>query len=133
MQLTYQELFPHIRDFSHLKKTVEQYFSKQTPLWWITYEGENDQKRSFVACLWMGTAIDQVSGDRYGHIFLIYVVPEHRRQGLATELINQAKTWVISQGNHKLGLQVFDINQPALNLYGNLGFTTQSRLMFQSW
>ncbi|MEA5509045.1 GNAT family N-acetyltransferase [Crocosphaera sp. UHCC 0190] len=132
MQLTYQELFPEQSDFSHLKKTVSQYFSAKTPLWWIILEEDKLPSVSPVACLWMGTGIDQVTGDRYGHIFLIYVMPQHRRRGLATQLINQAKTWVISQGNHQLGLQVFDINQPALNLYDNLGFKTQSRFMFKS-
>jgi hypothetical protein len=34
MQLSYQELFPE-QNFSHLARTVEQYFSKETPLWWV--------------------------------------------------------------------------------------------------
>ena len=34
MQRTYQELVPE-QDFSHLAQTVEQYFSRETPLWWV--------------------------------------------------------------------------------------------------
>ena len=91
MELTYEELFPEQSNFSHLSNTVKQYLSSQTPLWWIEYQPNHETKLDIVAGLWMGTGIDQVSGDRYGHIFLIYVKPNHRRQGLATALIQQAQ------------------------------------------
>ncbi|MDJ0509931.1 MAG: GNAT family N-acetyltransferase [Crocosphaera sp.] len=132
MQLTYEELFPNRSNFSHLSKTVEQYLSAKTPIWWIKSQIENNPSE-VVAGLWMGTAIDQVSGDRYGHIFLIYVMPKHRRQGLATALIKQGKQWVEDQGYHQLGLQVFEHNQVAQKLYHKLGFVTQSHLMLQSF
>ena len=38
MNLMYQELFPDQRDFNHLRITVEQYFSTETPLWLIESE-----------------------------------------------------------------------------------------------
>ena len=133
MQLTYQELFPHKSDFPHLATTVDQYLSSKTPLWWVVVPGEDQSLLQVVAGLWMGNGIDQVSGDRYGHIFLVYVNPEHRRRGLATALIKIAEDWVISRGDNKLGLQVFSINQPAVNLYDSLGFRTQSRLMFKEF
>jgi ribosomal protein S18 acetylase RimI-like enzyme len=133
MELTYQELFPERSNFSHLNKTVEQYLSSQTPLWWIKYQGSTQELSQTVACLWMGTGVDQVSGDRYGHIFLVYVMPNHRRQGIATALIEQGKDWSSQQGYHQVGLQVFDRNQAAQKLYNKLGFNTQSHLMFKSW
>ena len=37
MQRTYQEQFPD-QDFSHLAHTVEQYFCRDTPLWWVDEE-----------------------------------------------------------------------------------------------
>ena len=45
MQLTYQELFPG-QDFSHLAQTVEQYFSPETPLWWVEFldKGQGDKR-----------------------------------------------------------------------------------------
>ncbi|MGK7955377.1 MAG: GNAT family N-acetyltransferase [Crocosphaera sp.] len=133
MELTYEELFPEQLNFSHLSNTVEQYLSSKTPLWWIEYQSPNQSKLEIVAGLWMGTGIDQVSGDRYGHIFLIYVKPNHRRQGLATTLIQQGQQWVQEQGYHQMGLQVFARNQAALKLYNKLGFFPQSYLMFKSW
>ena len=133
MELTYQELFPEQSNFSHLSNTVDQYLSSKTPIWWIEYQPNNETKPDMVACLWMGTAIDQVNGHHYGHIFLIYVKPNHRRQGLATTLIQQGQQWVQQQGYHQIGLQVFESNQAARKLYNKLGFSPQSYLMFKSW
>lgn len=120
---TYQEFFPEQKKFSHLADTVAQYFSDATPLWWIEF------KKKPIGCLWMGSGVDQVTGQKYGHIFLVYISPDHRRQGLATVLVKQAQMWAKSQGNFQLGLQVFLDNQPAINLYQNLGFQSQSLLM----
>lgn len=120
---TYQEFFPEQKKFSHLADTVAQYYSDATPLWWIEF------KKKPVGCLWMGSGIDQVTGQRYGHIFLVYILREHRRQGLATTLMSQAEIWAKSQGNFQLGLQVFLDNQPAVNFYQSFGFQTQSLLM----
>jgi ribosomal protein S18 acetylase RimI-like enzyme len=148
MQLTYQEMFPD-QDFSHLAQTVEQYFSSQTPLWWVEEHGEmgrlgdgekNDggmgrlgDGEDFttppnhpIACLWMGNAIDQVTGDRHAHIFLLYVEPKHRRRGIATALMRYAEDWAKNRGDRQMGLQVFQSNQAALNLYSGLGYQTQS-------
>ncbi len=122
MQKTYQELAPK-QDFSHLALTVEQYLSRETPLWWV-----NDSN-SPVACLWAGNAIDQITGDRIAHIFLLYVAPEHRRRGIATALISLVETWAIGKGLHAIGLQLFQTNSSALNLYNRLGYQTQSLSM----
>ena len=122
MQKTYQELAPK-QDFSHLALTVEQYLSKETPLWWV-----ND-RNSPVACLWAGNATDQITGDRIAHIFLLYVAPEHRRRGIATALIGLVETWAIDKGLGEVALQVFQANSSALNLYNQLGYQTQSLSM----
>ncbi|HIK07471.1 MAG TPA: GNAT family N-acetyltransferase [Trichormus sp. M33_DOE_039] len=142
MQRTYQELYP-LQDFAHLAKTVEQYFSKDTPLWWVDFsdEGLKEQEKhetevtssslSPVACLWVGNAIDQVTGTRHPHIFLLYVVPEHRRQGVGTALMRYVENWAMQRGDRQIGLQVFQSNQPALNLYNQLGYQTQSLWMLK--
>lgn len=134
MQRTYREIFP--QDFSHLARTVEQYFSKETPLWWVDFVGEGYKARineSFlslaVACLWVGNAVDQVHGDRHTHIFLLYVIPEHRRRGVGTALMRYLENWAIAKGDRQIGLQVFQSNQNAINLYNQLGYETQSLWM----
>ncbi|MEH2350530.1 MAG: GNAT family N-acetyltransferase [Nostoc sp.] len=152
MQLTYQDLLPN-EDFSHLEQTVKQYFSSDTPLWWVEEEGERGSRgersnftsppyplppvplplmpntRSPIACLWVGNAIDQVHGNRHAHIFILYVVPEHRRRGIGTALMQYVENWAIQRGDRQIGLQVFQSNKPALNLYNQLGYQTQSLWM----
>lgn len=127
IQKTYRELFPQLHSFTHLRDTVERYLSAQTPLWWV----EPIETPSAIACLWMGKAIDQATGDRYTHIFLLYVAPPHRRQGIATALMEKAQAWAKASGDRQIGLQVFQHNQNALNLYHRLGFQTQSLLMLK--
>ena len=134
MQCTYAEI-EATGTSSHLATTVDQYFSQETPLWWVKSNRDrthnrNDELPSFlnhpIACLWVGTAIDQVSGDRHAHIFLLYVMPAHRRQGIGVALMHQAEQWAIARGDRKIGLQVFQVNQPAIHLYNRLGYEVQS-------
>ncbi|NET02076.1 MAG: GNAT family N-acetyltransferase [Sphaerospermopsis sp. SIO1G2] len=147
IQKTYQELFPD-QDFSHLAQTVEQYFSSDTPVWWVYQEGGEQGAGSMgeitqspftshpslvpIACLWAGNAIDQVTGSRHAHIFLLYVVPSHRRQGIGKALMQHLEKWAKQRGDRQIGLQVFTINTPALNLYQQLGYQTQSLWMIKS-
>jgi ribosomal protein S18 acetylase RimI-like enzyme len=159
MQRTYQEMFSH-QDFSHLAVTVEQYFSTDTPLWWVDEEAqiqEADSKREItqspipstrspvpnpqspIACLWIGNAIDQITSDRHAHIFLLYVSPTHRRRGIATALMRYVENWAKQKGDiygkqiyRQISLQVFESNTPAIELYHHLGYQTQSLWMVKS-
>lgn len=135
MQRTYQDMFPQ-QDFSHLSQTVEQYLSTNTPLWWVEYSAEKKEQVDIfpttpIACLWMGNAIDQISGLRHAHIFLLYVTPEHRRKGIGTALMQYAENWAKQRGDNQIALQVFQTNTPALNLYNQLGYQTQSLWMIK--
>ena len=150
MQKSYQEVFAE-EDFSHLARTVEQYFSKETPLWWVDFLGNRIDARgsmqeeknkdesihnssfinhpSKVACLWVGNAVDQVTSDRHAHIFLLYVKPEHRRRGIGRALMRYVENWAITRGDRQIGLQVFQSNTAAINLYHQLGYQSQSLWM----
>ncbi|MBD3885451.1 GNAT family N-acetyltransferase [Phormidium tenue FACHB-886] len=127
MQRTYQELYPE-QTFAHLAQTVEQYLSKDTPLWWVTAASSEAP----IAALWLGNAINQVTGDRHGYIFLLYVHPAHRRQGIGVALMQLGERWAVERGDRQMGLQVFADNQPALSLYRKLGYRTQSLLLIKS-
>ncbi|TAN94383.1 MAG: GNAT family N-acetyltransferase [Phormidium sp. SL48-SHIP] len=131
-QRTYGELYPD-QDFAHLPRLVEQYLSSKTPLWWVESQNDDDagfpQHRQALGCLWLGNAVDQLDGDRHAHVFLLYVDPQHRRQGIGSALIHHAETWARQRGDRQLGLQVFADNQPAIHLYEKLGYQTFSHWM----
>ncbi|MGK7896318.1 MAG: GNAT family N-acetyltransferase [Xenococcus sp. (in: cyanobacteria)] len=123
-RLTYQEIFSSQNDYSHLATTINKLFTDQTILWWI--ETEELEK---IGCLWMGKAIDPLTNQHYSQIFLLFVMPKHRSQGIVTFLLEKAQEWAREKGDPKIGLQVFAQNQTAINLYRKLGFVTDSWLM----
>lgn len=136
MQWTYGEIDP-TGSYNHLVHTIDQYLSHETPLWWVEPDAVEPVESALagsstsqpVACLWLGNAIDQIQGDRHAHIFLLYVAPEHRRQGIGSALMTHAQEWAAARGDRQIGLQVFQSNQAALTLYRKLGYQTQSLWM----
>ena len=137
LQRCYEELFPE-QIYDHLAQTVDKYLSKDTPIWWVEFLGSQTETEgksraekfsNWIGCLWLGNAIDQVRGDRHAHIFLLYVMPSHRRQGVGTALMRRAEEWAMARGDRQIGLQVFQNNQAALNLYHQLGYHSQSLMM----
>jgi len=109
----------------HLVATVDTYLSDQTPLWWVAHP----EALQPVAGLWLGTATDQRQGNRHSYVLLLYVEPDHRRQGLATALLQTARRWAKAQGHSHMTLQVFADNAPARALYAALGYTTDALLL----
>ena len=51
---------------------------------------------------------------------------------LAKALMRYVEAGAIARGDRQIGLQVFQSNQPALNLYYQLGYQTQSLWMVKS-
>jgi ribosomal protein S18 acetylase RimI-like enzyme len=77
----------------------------------------------------VGNVVDQVTGDRHGHIFMVYVNPKHRRQGIGSALLYHAESWARARGDRQITLQVFLKNETAINLYHKLGYQPYSLLM----
>jgi ribosomal protein S18 acetylase RimI-like enzyme len=127
LQITYQELYPQQQNYQHLQSTLDRYFSAETPLWFVT----TPDRSSKIACLWLGIAIDQVTGIRHPNIFLIYVAPNHRRQGIGRALMGHAEAWAKERGYTQISLQVFTTNQPAIDLYQQLGYQPRSISMMR--
>jgi ribosomal protein S18 acetylase RimI-like enzyme len=126
LQITYQELYPQQQNYQHLQSTVDRYLSAETPLWFVTTSSSTK-----IACLWLGIAIDQVNGIRHPNIFLIYVDPMYRRQGIGRKLMKHAEAWAKDRGYTQIGLQVFTTNQPAIDLYQQLGYQSRSISMMR--
>jgi ribosomal protein S18 acetylase RimI-like enzyme len=127
LQITYQELCPQQQDYQHLEFTIDRYFTPQTPLWFVLAEDGGAQ----IACMWVGIAIDQITGKRHPNIFLLYVDPAYRRQGIAHALMENVERWAKSQGYTQIGLQVFTTDRPAIGLYEKLGYETRSISMMR--
>jgi ribosomal protein S18 acetylase RimI-like enzyme len=132
MHRTYQELGT-TEASEHLTETVDRHFSEQSQLWWLVPVQSlpvglpGIQRTEPVGCLWQGEAVDQRSGLKQAYVFLLYVAPEHRHQGLGTALMQQAQTWAKQQGYSQIGLQVFESNAAALRLYDKLGYVSQAK------
>jgi ribosomal protein S18 acetylase RimI-like enzyme len=56
------------------------------------------------------------------HISIVYVIPESRRQGIATALVQEALEWAWDQGCREADLNVLFTNEKARQLYKKLGF-----------
>ena len=52
----------------------------------------------------------------------------YRRQGLGTRLLHEGVGWARRVGAHKVALQVWPHNEPAINLYTKAGFVEEGRL-----
>ncbi len=122
----YQELCALSRT-AHLADTVDQLWSRETPLWLV--HPLDEPTSAPVGCLWLGSAMEQQQGEAYTHLLLLYVAPQHRRQGLGTALMAQAESWARQRGDHHIGLHVFNDNQPALALYQKLGYSPQAAFL----
>ncbi|MFH7243450.1 MAG: GNAT family N-acetyltransferase [Spirulina sp.] len=127
MERTYQELddSPPIK---HLAATVDRYLSCDTPLWIVECPGSRESAIA-VGCIWLGQATDQRTGLLHPYVLLLYVHPDHRRQGLATQLLQAAHHWAKAEGHRQISLQVFSENAPAQALYQKLGYRPEAILM----
>jgi GNAT superfamily N-acetyltransferase len=57
------------------------------------------------------------------HVARLAVRPDHRRQGLAGQLLGTLYGWAYARGARRQALQVAEHNEPALRLYAGLGCT----------
>jgi ribosomal protein S18 acetylase RimI-like enzyme len=114
------------REFPHLRQTVGQYLSPETPFWLVETAVPMDRDPNPVACLWLGNAVDQILGERHAHLLLLYVVPTHRRRGIGSALMLQAENWARQRGDRQISLEVFSDNELSLELYTRLGYQPQS-------
>lgn len=139
MRRTYREIYPQ-QEFSHLAETVNAYLSRETPIWWVDeLQGDGPEAvlpdaiaplvQQPIGCLWVGNGTDQIRGTRYSHILLIYVMAEHRRRGIGSALVRHAEQYARDRGDDRIGLQVFQSNQPALRLYQSMGYASQALWM----
>ena len=91
---------------------------------WIAEEIAEESKRmtAFAIVEWAGPA-----NDRYAYIQTLEVTPEHRRRGIARELLTRIEQSAQSAGAAAIWLHVDAENTPAIQLYEAHGYNKQGR------
>jgi ribosomal protein S18 acetylase RimI-like enzyme len=91
---------------------------------WVAEETADASKRmaGFGNVEWAGPV-----DDRYAYIQTLEVSPEHRRRGVARELLTRLKQSAQAAGASAIWLHVDTENAPAIRLYEAHGYTRQGR------
>jgi [ribosomal protein S18]-alanine N-acetyltransferase len=83
---------------------------------------ENDLLVGFVIL-----EIEAAEDARFAYIVTLDVSPEHRRRGLAGQLMQQAESVAFREGCAAVVLHVFTGNEPALRFYAGCSFLQSHR------
>ena len=87
----------------------------------VLVEQEDGQLRGMLTLLWR-------RGSAVARVYDLVVRPQHRRQGIAGALLEQAYELAAGQGLRWLSVEAAVTNIPARFLYQRFGFTFQKRL-----
>lgn len=77
-----------------------------------------------------GAVTASPDGRRWVGLSSIFVAPEHRRHGLGTAVCGDLVRWGRERGATHAYLQVFAENEPALQVYRDIGFTEHHRYRY---
>ena len=69
---------------------------------------------------------------RRGFIYHLAVLPEYRRQAIASQLVNCVMTSLAKEGIHKGALVAFQRNENAQKFWENIGFITRDDLIYRN-
>lgn len=75
----------------------------------------------------VGTIMAGYDGHR-GWIYSVAVHPEHRNQGIGSELVSHAEAALTAKGCMKINLQIMDGNESVAAFYASLGYSTEKRV-----
>lgn len=74
--------------------------------------------------LWLVICENTWTGDRYGYVNNVYLLPSQRGHGLAREMMAHAERWFRSRGIKRARLTVTSSNAVACKLYESCGYET---------
>lgn len=66
--------------------------------------------------------------DRYCYVTSVYVIPEHRRQGVLSALMEQAEEWARGRGLTEMRLHNSTLNALARGTWDQLGFAVNEEV-----
>lgn len=75
----------------------------------------------------IGTVMAGYDGHR-GWIYSVAVLPDHRRKGVASQLIRHAERALKNKGCMKVNLQIMEGNESVVAFYETLGFVVEKRI-----
>ncbi|MDW3212088.1 MAG: GNAT family N-acetyltransferase [Reichenbachiella sp.] len=65
---------------------------------------------------------DFQSHKKFAYLGFMFVKPDHRGQGIITQILDELKSWSQSRGINEIRLEVYDDNEPAVRAYEKAGF-----------
>jgi ribosomal protein S18 acetylase RimI-like enzyme len=113
----WREVFPEDPPWNQAWSAIPAKLAVQPELFLLAMEGERV----------VGTVMGGYDGHR-GWVYALAVKPDHRQQGIATDLMAELETRLLALGCGKLNLQVRAGNTEVLALYERLGYTVEDRI-----
>lgn len=74
--------------------------------------------------------VNGTSGSPVAFLEGLYVVPEHRRRGVAARLVAAVEAWALARGAAELASDVLVENVPSQRVHRALGFRETERVVF---
>jgi ribosomal protein S18 acetylase RimI-like enzyme len=75
----------------------------------------------------VGTIMADYDGHR-GWIYSVAVHPDHRKQGIGSDLVSHAECALTEKGCMKINLQIMDGNESVAAFYSSLGYLAEKRV-----
>ncbi len=118
--LSYLEAhFPELKEGTHAKRLLLQEKGR------LSYNGiiVDGAIAGVQLIRWDGPVDDDHRGlSTYPEIGSVYVLPEFRKQGLASALLRNSERLIKEQGHEAAGLLIKDSNTPSINLHKKEGY-----------
>ena len=113
----WREVFPDAPPWNHPETDIRRKLAVQRELFLVaTLDGKL-----------VGTTLAGYDGHR-GWVHYVAVSPRHRRQGIATALMNRVEQELVRRGCPKLNLQVRAANDEVVSFYEKLGYEVEERV-----
>jgi ribosomal protein S18 acetylase RimI-like enzyme len=113
----WQEVFPDAPAWNQAADDIRRKLSVQRELFLVA---TSDQEV-------IATAMAGYDGHR-GWVYYVAVLPEYRRKGVASALMQAVEGGLVQMGCSKLNLQVRSTNQEVVAFYRHLGYLTEERI-----
>lgn len=65
---------------------------------------------------------DFQSHNQFAYLGFMFVKPDHRGQGIITQILDELKSWSQSRGINEIRLEVYNDSDPAVRAYEKAGF-----------